>query len=54
MGREGLLGLGTMRTAAHGLVPAALRVSRRTVPEEGRHDGCIRLGDVQRVPMVAD
>jgi hypothetical protein len=54
MGRKGLLGMEDARTAARGLVPAARGVFRCAVLERGCRDGRIRLGDVQRLPMVAD
>jgi hypothetical protein len=54
MGRKGMLSMAGARTAVRGLIPAALRVSRRTVLEGGCRDGRIRLGDMQRVSMVVD
>jgi hypothetical protein len=53
-GREGRLSLGEALTVERDLVPAARGVSRRAMLEEGCRNGYIRLGDVQRVSMVAD
>jgi len=54
LGRKGMLGMGKARTAARDRVPAARGVSWHFVLEGGCRNGRIRLGDVQRVSMVAD
>ena len=54
MGRKGMLGMGEALTAARDLVPAVRGVSWHFVLEGGYRNGRIRLGDVQRLSMVAD